>query len=732
MQDQISSSNPYAPIVVASLAASAGIFNNRPKIVYVQYSAALGQYAKIFEGSICLFEERPSDDGQGNEEYGNAKKIVNSQKLFEKVFSGNDHQVDEKAFLKARLFDILIGDWDRHEDQWQWAAFETEGKTMYKPIPRDRDQAFSKMDGTIPHMATRRWALRKVQGFEEHIDDVVGLATSGVHLDRNFTTRLVLADWLAVASELQQSLTDAAIDAACLLFPKEIYHLSGKQIASKLKQRRNDLQLYAKKYYRFLSKEINITGTKGKEIFYVNRINDDSIAVMVYELNKKNTTKLVYDRTFLTSETNEIRLYGLDGDDVFAIEGKANKSITVRAIGGKGKDVYSDESFVAQPGKHTKIYDDRSNIFNTNYETKKFISPDTLKNNYNRRSYRYDCFSPAPRYGFNPDDGLYVGGTLTFKKQAFGKQPYAFLQSIGGTYAFKTGAYAFWYKATFKEVISKWDLNLDAAINAPNYSRNYFGLGNESQKISDDKKYYRAHFDELVTHASLKRQFGKSHFIEEGIGFQTVKLDEKEERFISSNDSKLDSSDFDRKHYMDLKFSYEFNTLNNNFYPTKGVRFNSGVVFTQNLEEGNQHVVRVFYEASMYSTRGRFTFANHSGLSTNIGDDYEFYQANTLSGSTNLRGYRGDRFAGKTSFYSNAELRYRAGLAKGYFLRGAWGLMAFFDNGRVWMPEEDSKTWHHGFGGGIWFLPFNKIALTATYGVSKEDNILSVKAGFQF
>jgi hypothetical protein len=28
---------------------------------------------------------------------------------------------DEDEYIKARLFDMLIGDWDRHYDQWRWA-----------------------------------------------------------------------------------------------------------------------------------------------------------------------------------------------------------------------------------------------------------------------------------------------------------------------------------------------------------------------------------------------------------------------------------------------------------------------------------------------------------------------------------------------------------------------------------------------------------------------------------
>jgi hypothetical protein len=35
---------------------------------------------------------------------------------------------------------MLIGDWDRHYDQWRWAEYK-KGQVIYRPIPRDRDQA---------------------------------------------------------------------------------------------------------------------------------------------------------------------------------------------------------------------------------------------------------------------------------------------------------------------------------------------------------------------------------------------------------------------------------------------------------------------------------------------------------------------------------------------------------------------------------------------------------------
>ena len=32
--------------------------------------------------------------------------------------------VDAEALGKARVFDIFIGDWGRHEDNWKWAGYD--------------------------------------------------------------------------------------------------------------------------------------------------------------------------------------------------------------------------------------------------------------------------------------------------------------------------------------------------------------------------------------------------------------------------------------------------------------------------------------------------------------------------------------------------------------------------------------------------------------------------------
>jgi hypothetical protein len=110
---------------------------------------------------------------------------------------------------------------------------------------------------------------------------------------------------------------------------------------------------------------------------------------------------------------------------------------------------------------------------------------------------------------------------------------------------------------------------------------------------------------------------------------------------------------------------------------------------------------------------GSLVFAHRTGAATNFGD-YDIYFANTLGRSENLRGFWRYRFSGKNKFLS--EYRIKIGFIK----RKNFGMLGFFDDGRVWIDDEDSKNIHMGYGGGLYFIPFNALGINLSYGRSKE------------
>ena len=79
--------------------------------------------------------------------------------------------------------------------------------------------------------------------------------------------------------------------------------------------------------------------------------------------------------------------------------------------------------------------------------------------------------------------------------------------------------------------------------------------------------------------------------------------------------------------------------------------------------------------------------------------------------------------------YANLELRYKLFTSQWYLLSGDVGLLAFDDVGRVWVKDESSHQWHNGLGGGIYFVPFNMMIISATIAFSNENNLVNVSTG---
>ena len=191
-----------------------GIYHTKPVFVFVPQQKKLGEYNEKYGNQLYMFEERPDENQENAPHFGNSKNVIGSEKLFKNIYEDNDYYVNQKAFAKARLFDMMIGDWGRHADQWRWASFKEKGRTEYRPIPRDRDQAYTRFDGFYPFIASHIAGATQLESYDYHINSVKNFNEPGRPLDRIFLNELEEADWITAAKELQQSLTDAVIENA--------------------------------------------------------------------------------------------------------------------------------------------------------------------------------------------------------------------------------------------------------------------------------------------------------------------------------------------------------------------------------------------------------------------------------------------------------------------------------------------------------------------------------------
>lgn len=229
-------------------------------------------------------------------------------------------------------------------------------------------------------------------------------------------------------------------------------------------------------YYQFLAKEVDVIGTDKNELFKVDYLPDGRVEVYLRKIDKSgNLEQELYRRIFLPKETNEIRLYGLEGDDIFEFNGEGTGKIKVRVIPGHGEKVIADNGRTKR--KNTLIYQSPNEKVSVALGNSARVKREPSEINYDRKHFKFDKLMPLASVAYNRDDGIYIGAGLLWEKQGFKKEPFAIRQSVMSKFAFKTNAFNVEYKGHAVDVLSDLDLVWSADIRAPQYSFNYFGMG---------------------------------------------------------------------------------------------------------------------------------------------------------------------------------------------------------------------------------------------------------------
>ena len=715
--DEISMSHPYGAMAVPLMAQAAGLPHTIPQFVWIPKQPALDSLNAVYGDRLYLFEQRPAGNWSDADNLGNFKKFISSEEMMDKIFEDHDRKVDQDAFIKARLFDMIIGDWDRHLDQWKWGTVEDGDEKFYKPVATDRDQAFFYFNGLLLKPAISASGQKYLQPFDYKIKDVTAIERR--FLDRLLTNEATLEQWQTQARNLQQLLTDNAIESSVKLLLPEIFAISGNDMIAKIKSRRDHLEEYATQYYYFLAKEVEIVGTRQNEYFEVNRLNDNETAVNLYKINKKGEKKdsAFYHRVFKTGETEEIRLYGLSGEDVYNISGKVNNGIRIRIIGGDKKDSVIDNSNV-----RTIVYDDRNNTFIKGPKTKLRLS-DSTDHTFNYDYYLPDKKGISPLLSYNNEDRLFVGIGYNAVRHKWRRLPFASKQNFGVHYSISQNAFAVFYNVLFPNLFGKWDLNWNATIDAVRWT-NFYGLGNETPFTTKDVNFNRMRNIDEVGTLGIQRKFGKSTINISGF-VETVKIINDPDRFIAKVFAPVNPGVFNTNTYTGGQLAYKVVLLNDSIVPTKGVAFFGNASYTQNLHGsqsfGNYSGIVQFYIPFI----SKFSLSVRSGGATTSGDPM-FYQMPHIGGADDLRGYKRERFWGRSTFFNSNELRFITNI-RTYALNGKIGLTVFYDDGRVWMPSEVSNTWHTDYGFGLLLAPFNKLLANIAYGISNEAKVIQVR-----
>ncbi len=721
VQDQLSSAHPGGPLMEPVLAKAAGVIHNERRLVILPDDPALGEFRELYAGRLGTFEQFPTPASDQYAGFNGATEILSSKDMWQRMMDDPSQRIDVQAFLRARLFDFFIGDWDRHAKQWRWAKLP--GKPSWQPIPEDRDMAFVNYDGLL--LTLFRPFRPTLVPFRDKYPTSAGLTTQGWHIHRWLLPEVDKATWLAIAADMKQRLTDEVIDEAMRQMPQSYYELSAEEVSHKLKQRRDGLVDIAERIYRYLAAETDINGTDQSDQFELRGLGQGRVEVIVTPIGGGAP---YFQREFHPDETRSLRLYLREGADTLTCSGDPGGKIKIEVIGQQGTDVLSGcetakyrftetEEMIRRAEPIRVRPDPFSHLPSANLEPEVWTKP---------RDWRYRIV-PIYRVGFGSDPGFVLGGGLTIDRFEFGKTPFGQRHSAQAAYSFGLQTFEITYRGDFQHWNPRLLTTVEAGISGFEQSR-FFGFGNETSDDGDDDFFETEQLQYTIA-PTVSYALSPQLEIFAGGRIKYSSTDDDENTLLNQL-RPYGVGDFGQ---LSFRIGAEIDTRDRTklYGPGMYIRLEGSV--TPEVWDVDSTFGAIEGEvAGYFSLTQRLLLALRVG-GQNVFGTFPFQEAAYIGGVDTVRGLDTDRFAGDASVFANAELRFTLGRASVLLFRGEYGLFIFGDVGRVFVDDDDSDKWHPSGGGGISVSTLERSLLwSLSVARSEEQTSFFFNANFSF
>ena len=771
VQDQTSAFFPAGPLLVPPLLQAIGVLHIAPQLVVMEDSPVLGKERKTFAGMLGTFELKPNEGKDDKPGFAGSKKIQDTEKFMEALASGHDNRIDEREFLATRLIDFLINDSDRTADNYEWARFGEKGNYVWRPIVRDRDWAFLDSRGLINAMVISKF-YPKFTAFAPKVR-LNALVYSSHGLDRRLLQRLTAQDFREVALEVQQAVSDPVIQRVVDQLPAEWQTTSAPQrIKTVLRARRDNLPDIAMKFYRNLSDDVDVHGTVVADRADIMRNNDGSITVTITPVPQRliaerredgrvvttsdgevaTRNEAFFRRTFHVGETDEVRVYLGDGDDVATIRGVSNSTIRVRLIGGKGNDVLADS--VGAGGAYLYDQDGSDRLIamgKAKVSTKPWNAPEVKDGLRVGSPWRPDWggksgFGPALDY--HTSAGLIVGAGPRFKSYGFRRLPFHWTAGANFLYGTGNGRMAITGDLDYRAENSPMAFEVAARASQLEAIR-FFGYGNDAPNVGRDAALVEQNVlelepavvrrigwraretdinlirgeDTLTTGPELRPLVGK---LSMGPALAWVDPEPTANAVLAT--SGVDgASGFG---VFGARVGLELDRTDDSAVPMMGWKLESSVAAYPLVTGIGGAFGTLSGKASAYVpiVRDGLHLAMRAGGAAATENAPVQYAA-TLGGRSSLRGVPWRRYAGDVSANAGVELRQPVGTVN-FLLRSKLGVFALADAGRVWFDGGSPGGWHTGVGGGFWLSALGK-SVSVAY-AQGEGSRIYIKTGLSY
>lgn len=718
VQDQISSAHPGAPLVVAPLLDATGVLHATPILYVLPDDPRLTALGCVPAGTLGMIELRPAAASDEDSGFAGADDIASTQKLFNRLERNANDRIDARAFLAARLLDVYIGDWDRHQDQWRWARYDEGKLRWWRPIPRDRDQAFARLDGLLVALASVYYP--QLIGFDDEYPSLYRLTLTGDVLDRRLLVELERPVWDSTVAALQARLTDSVIDRAVERLPAEYRRGSGAHLAQALRRRRDRLPQAAGQFYQLLASDVDVHATDDADTASFDR-QPDRIG-----LRLRVHGAPYFSRTFDARETSEIRLYLHGGNDRVVVRGAGHGPV-VRIIGGGDDDRFVDSS----TGSAVRFYDDRgANQFvrggHAAVDTRPYEAPPPDTATLGRPRDWGAHLMPLTWISFGSDIGLFVGGGVARTGYGFRHFPYHTRLVLRAGYA--TGAAS--GRAELLEEIQDFPgratTTLHLRASGIDVVR-FYGFGNATPDTGSTR-FHKVLQEQYLIAPTVTWPLSAATRWSLGVVLKSAESTPDSTRLIGV----LRPYGIGSFQQTGVTSELRVDSRDRPAWATRGVLFTvSGSAYPAALD-----VQRAFgsvtAQAATYLTVPHGPTLALRVAGSRVFGPYPFHEAAFVGGGTTVRGYAEHRFAGDAALLGNVELR--MSLARFYALLPIeFGVFGLGDAGRVFLKGETSDVWHGVAGGGLWFAFLNRVnTLTIALARSPESTGLYVRAGFAY
>jgi hemolysin activation/secretion protein len=273
-------------------------------------------------------------------------------------------------------------------------------------------------------------------------------------------------------------------------------------------------------------------------------------------------------------------------------------------------------------------------------------------------------------------------------------------------------------------------LLVEAYFSGTKFSNNFFGYGNET--VNDDKTLGKDYNRARTRQTNFNAGFEYHKFKIKAL-FESFEIQQMNDRFFTP--ANVDPAVFEHQNYVGTEASIMYLNRDTEDFSTKGLYASAKAGWKINTDNSDNNfgyfVGKVGLEDKLTNS-GNLVFQTVAEGRVILGDNYYFYHSSFLGGNNGLRGYRNERFSGKSSLYDSSNLKLKVASFKTGLIPIDFGLYGGFDVGRVWIEDDPSKKWHTSQGGGIWLGGLSSLSLQAAYFNSDEGNIVFIGFNFKY